>query len=265
MSDNAFKKIITKTTNGMLSRTANLAKRGLDIVQNPTDVQKSSDLSQFLDSVGGIPDDNQDPRFREINDVLRMHFSQMTIDRISKELETEFQKRPNGRTLKLLGFAYFHLGQLDKAIEACKRSLEITTEDPVAIYDDIGRAYILKGDLDEARKWFAKSYRYDFEFFLDVFGWEFLYVTAVGRMRMRPPIFGEQVDEFSMRALQIEMMADALSIQFGNKRGHKSLFSARIEYVVLDMAREYAQNRQKAIETIEAIRHIALDLLSELE
>ena len=264
MDDNQPKDIVPKKSDG-LSKASELAKRGLQIAQSPTSVQHSSSLSQFLDSVGGIPDNNTDLRFQEINDVLGSYFSKMTMEEISKELEVEFQKRPNGRTLKLIGFSYFHEGRFDNAIEILTNCLKITTEDPVAVYEYLGRCYVLKGDRENAGRWFAASYRYDFEFFLEVFGWDLLYVTAVGRYRTRPPIFGESDDELSTRAVQIEAMADALSMCYGNKKGHKSLANAYVESIILEMAEEYASDSLKAIEDTKTIKDTTIQLLQELK
>ena len=265
MSDDQPKNIVPKKSVGFLSKISGLAKRGLDVAQNPTNVQYSSSLSQFLDSIGGIPEDNRDRRFREINQILQNYFSKMTMDEISNELQAEYQKRPNGRILKLLGFSYFHLGRLDDAIRAYTRTLEITEENPVAIYEDLGRCYILKGDWDQAKLWFQKSVRYDYEFFLHVFGYDFLFVAAVGRHKSRPPIFGELNDEFSTKVLRIEAMADAISIYHGNKKGHKSLANAQVESIILEVAKEYATNQNKVNQDIETIGEEASQLFQELK
>lgn len=264
MEDNQSKNIIPKKSDGRLSKASDLAKRGLHLAQNPTSVQYS-ELSQFLDSVGGIPDNNLDVRFQEINKTLINYFSKMTVDEISRELEIELIKRTNGRTLKLLGFSYFHGGNIDNAIRVLTDCLKITSEDPVAIYELLGRCYVLKRDRENARRWFADSYRYDYEFFLEVFGWDFLYVTAVGRYRTRPPIFGEAADTFGKRALEIEIMADALSMCYGNKKGRKSLASAYVESVVSEMVEEYTKDSLKAIEDTKIIKDVVSQLLRELE
>lgn len=262
MDDNQSKNIIPKKSDGRLSKASDLTKRGLHLAKNPTSVQHSG-LSHFLDSVGGIPDNNLDVRFQEINKTLINYFSKMTVDEISRELEIEFKKRPNGRTLKLLGFSYFHGGNIDNAIRALTDCLKITSEDPVAIYELLGRCYVLKSDRENARRWFADSYRYDYEFFLEVFGWDFLYVTAVGRYRTRPPIFGEAANTFGIRALEIEIMADALSMCYGNKKGRKSLASAHVESVVSEMVSEYTKDSLKAIEDTKIIKDVVSQLLRE--
>lgn len=263
MDDNQSKNIIPKKSDGRLSKASDLTKRGLHLAKNPTSVQHSG-LSHFLDSVGGIPDNNLDVRFQEINKTLINYFSKMTVDEISRELEIEFKKRPNGRTLKLLGFSYFHGGNIDNAIRALTDCLKITSEDPVAIYELLGRCYVLKSDRENARRWFADSYRYDYEFFLEVFGWDFLYVTAVGRYRTRPLIFGEAADKFGKRALEIEIMADALSMCYGNKKGRKSLASAHVESVVSEMVSEYTKDSLKAIDDTKIIKDVVAQLLREL-
>ena len=265
MSDNQSKRIVPQKSGGFLSKISVLAKRGMQVAQNPTSVQQSSTLAQFLDSVGGIPDVNTDLRLKEINGILRNYFSKMTMEEISKELEVEYQKRPNGRTLKLLGFSYFHERRFDDAIAVYAKTIEITSENPIAIYEDLGRCYILKGNWEKARLWFAESYRYDFEFFLEMFGLEFLYVTALGRYRTRPPIFGEFSDEFSTKALKIEAMADALSMCYGNNKGHKSLANPYVESIMVEMAEEYATNTSKAIGDTKSIKDTALQLLQELK
>jgi len=228
------KKIVPRKSE-LKAEASSLVKRGFKSLKYPTIKMDSSNVVSFLDSVGGIPADNSDMRFRNINSKLIEYFSRIEILEIANILEEEYNKRPNGRTLKLIGFAYFNTGQIDKAINVLKKSLSITEEDPVAIYEELGRAYILEGELEKAGQWFGKSYRYDFHYYLEVFGWEFLFVTAIGRKRMRPPIFGAFADDFSKEALQIELYADAISIAYGYKKGHKSLAHDSQEQIMIDI------------------------------
>lgn len=221
-------------------------------------------LFEFLDSIGGVPTNNQNMDAREVNARLTQYFSTMTIDEILEELAVEFVKRPNGRVLKLIGFCYFHKGYLDHAIAVYQKTLEITSEDPIAVHEDLGRCYILKGDLETARVYFNMSYRYDFEFYISTFGPDFLFVTALGRVQRRPPIFGESDNQFSATALKIERIADAISIAIGTKRNHKSLASMKLERKMQAASKEYVSNPQKINEDIKVIRDTVEILKKEL-
>jgi len=95
-------------------------------------------LSEFLDRVGGIPEDNRDPRLGQVNEELRTLFSQMSIEETYRELEREVIKRPHGRCYKLLGLAYFNAGRIDDAIRLLELSLRHTIEDSAAIYETLG-------------------------------------------------------------------------------------------------------------------------------
>lgn len=274
MDDNQPKDIVPKKSGGS-SKASELAKRGLQIAQSPTSVQHSSSLSQFLDSVGGIPDNNKDMRFREINESLKNYFSKMTMDEISTEMEIEFQKRPNGRTLKLLGFSYIYEGRFDDAIETLTNCLKITSEDPVFVYEDLGRCYILKGDWETAKLRFAESDRYDFNFFLTIFGSVYLYMTAFRRCFTRPPIFGVsttlsfdkdflgKATQLFERARQMEEMADVISIHYEKKSLFR--FSSESESIKSSISAEYAKNPDKLHNDIKDIQEAASELWDELK
>lgn len=251
----------------LLSRMSNLIKDKSDERKKLASIRRKANLYQFLESVGGIPENNHEASFQSIktNFKLKKHFSKMTLDEILEELTVEFGKRPNGRVLKLIGFCYFHKGEINQAINTYLQALNITSEDPVAIYEDLGRCYIIKNDLDNARLWFSESYRYDFDFFLSVFGKDFLYVTAIGRVSYRPPIFGEKYDKFSSRSIKIELMADAISIKFGNKKDHKSLANIKVENEMQSVATEYIINSKKTNEDVSFILKTTSELLNELK
>lgn len=260
MNDNEKKSIVPRNNFNLTAKISTLAKRGLETITQPSKVQGGTTLSVFLDSVGGIPDNNRDMRFQDINRVLVETFSRMSMDEISKELDLEYQKRPNGRVLKLLGFSYFNSQQFDKAIATLMKTLSNTSEDPVGIYEVIGQSYILQRNIDEAKKWYTKSYRFDFDFFYGIFGFDFLYITALGRSRRRSPIFGEGPDEFCDRALLIEMLADAMSMVYGNIKGHIGLVNDGLGEVK-NLANEYASNYQRVNEDINYIKETTAELI----
>ncbi|HDD61446.1 MAG TPA: tetratricopeptide repeat protein [Chloroflexi bacterium] len=246
-------------------KASTLVSRGLQALNSTNSAYYAADSIDFLSSVGGIPSNTSDPRLQNINDKLKSFFSQMSIAEIIQVLEHEVAKRPNGRVLKLLGFAYFHSGEMAQAISTLNRSLSISKEDPVAIYEKLGKANILLGEMGEAKKWFRKSYRYDFRYFNEKFGWKFLFVTSMGNARSRPPVFGGRRDDFAEIALQYLMRADALSMVYGYKRGHKSLMSIQQEQMMIQMANSFQQNRKLALDTINEIRAVSDYLYQCLE
>lgn len=167
-----------------------------------------SPLLQFLDAVGGIPEDNRDPRFGHINERLRAIFCQMPIADVCRELEYEVRRRPNGRAYKLLGLAYFHAGDIDSAIGTLQTSLGCTSEDPVAIYETLGYCYILRDDWAAAEKWFAYSDRFEFRGLVAKFGKDFVYISALGKQREGAPIFGfTEASEFIEQYRKLNALA----------------------------------------------------------
>jgi tetratricopeptide (TPR) repeat protein len=199
-----------------------------------------SSLLEFLDRVGGIPEDNRDPRFGHINEQLRAIFCQMPVTDICRELEHEVRKRPNGRAYKLLGFAYFHAGDLDSAIHALQASLGNTIEDPIAIYETLGYCYILKDDWITAEKWFACSDRYDLRGLVTKFGKDFVYISALGKQQEGSPIFGlsdasgfvEQYRKLNTLAMMTNMkQADPEHVQKAATELRQSLHSSALNDV----------------------------------
>lgn len=173
--------------------------------------ERKTQLSRFLDRVGGIPEDNRDPHSRHINEQLRALFSKMAIEGICNELKREVAKRPNGRVYKLLGFAYFTAGRLDDAIHALQLSLRHTVEDPVAIYENLGYCYALKEDWKNAEKWFSHSDRFDYRYLVKEFGRDFVYITALGKQQHGKPVFGHlNHSEFVEQYKALQAMATAL-------------------------------------------------------
>jgi len=177
-------------------------------------VRPTTPLSEFLDHVGGIPEDNRDPRFREVNEELRALFSHMTIEQICYELKREVAKRANGRAYKLLGFAYFNAGRIDDAIRLLKKSLTCAIEDPVAIYETLGECCVLKEDWANAEQWFACSDRYDFPYLLGTFGRDFIYVSALGHQKQGMPVFGRLNDSEFVRQYE-QLLAVARETRLG--------------------------------------------------
>ena len=182
------------------------AMRGGEAVWNS--LISRTPLSEFLDRVGGIPEDNRDPSFGQVNEELRALLSQMSIEETCRELEREVIKRPNGRCYKLLGLAYFNAGCIDDAIRLLELSLRHTIEDSAAIYETLGQCYILKEDWTDAEKWFAHSDRYNFRGLVEKFGKDFVYVSALGKQQAGMPAFGRLNDsEFVTQYRQLQMLA----------------------------------------------------------
>ena len=62
----------------------------------------------------------------------------------------------NGRAWRLLAGAYQHSQQIDKALPAYQKALEIEPDSPPALYG-MGTAYALKPDADAAFQWLGKA------------------------------------------------------------------------------------------------------------
>lgn len=72
-------------------------------------------------------------------------------------LEAVTAREPgNGRAWRLLGMAYQQGREMDKAIGAYRRTLEIQPGEPQALYN-LGTAYALKQDAGAAFEWLAKA------------------------------------------------------------------------------------------------------------
>jgi tetratricopeptide (TPR) repeat protein len=74
---------------------------------------------------------------------------------------------PTAEAHTYLGWAYSFLGKLDKAIDECKKAIQIDPEfgNP---YNDIGSYLIQQGNIDEAVTWLElaiKSKKYEFKQF----------------------------------------------------------------------------------------------------
>src|SRR5437868_3463130 len=72
-------------------------------------------------------------------------------------LEAVTAREPaNGRAWRLLGVAYQRAKDLDRALAAYRRSLEIDPASPPSLYN-MGATYALKGDTDAAFEWLGKA------------------------------------------------------------------------------------------------------------
>ena len=74
-----------------------------------------------------------------------------------KILESVTSREPaNVRAWRVLGNAYIRTGQLDEALSAYHRALELQPDFPAALYNT-GVIYAMKGDPDNAFKWLNKA------------------------------------------------------------------------------------------------------------
>jgi len=99
----------------------------------------------------------------QIRDMIRLNraMTYMKIDRVDKAiiaLEDLHKKMRSARVYQALGYAYILTGDLDKALEYNLEALDYDDADFV-ILDNLGQTYVERGDLENARIYFEKAYK----------------------------------------------------------------------------------------------------------
>ena len=80
------------------------------------------------------------------------------LDRATALYEESIREFPTAEAYTFLGWAYSHQGDLDRAIEECRRAIE-TDPDYGNPYNDIGAYFIQKGLYEDAVPWLEKAMR----------------------------------------------------------------------------------------------------------